>query len=131
MINLAFVSAQIQTLTKLIEFMSNHYRNSTMSILLCSYESGHELVELYVDHEVVGRVYYELPKPKSLLFRKLFTTRKEREYDYIITQLGRMIVRCEDDGITVNHLNVTGPFDPEISVILPEDTEASGSSSGY
>ena len=131
MTNLALVSTQIQTLTKLIEFMSNHYRNNTMSILLCSYECGHELVELYADHEVVGRVHYEAPKRKSLLFRKLFTTREEREYDYVVTQLGRMIVRCEDDGIAVNHLNVTGPLDPVIGVILPEDTEASGSSSGY
>lgn len=131
MTNLSFAASQIQTLTKLIEFMSNHYRNNTMSILLWSYESGHELVELYADHELVGRVFYELPKQKSLLFRKLFTTREEREYDHVITELGRMLVRCEDDGIAVNHLNITGPFDPKISVILPEDTEASGSSGGY
>ena len=131
MTNLSFTSLQIQTFTKLIEFMSNHYRNNTLSILMCSYDSGHELVELYADHEVVGRIVYELPKPKSLLLRKLFTTREERELDHVVTELGRMLVRCEDDGIAVKHLNITGHFDTAMQVILPEDTEASGSSSGY
>jgi len=131
MTNLELLTGQIETFTKLLDFMSNNYRTRNMHINVFSYKNEYESVELSADSEIVGRLNYKIPQQKRLIFSRLFTNKHERLYERLITKLGELLVRCEDDGMTVTYCNIAADLDLSVvSMILPEETSASGSSCG-